>query len=343
MTPIVVTGAAGFIGFHLCRRLLDAGHDVLGVDNLNEYYDLTLKGCRLAHLRADSRFLFEKLDLEDAKAFGDLIGAIKPETLIHLAAQAGVLYSITRPQAYVSNITGFLTVLEACRHHAVSHLIYASSSSVYGINSKAPFSEHDAAGHPLSLYAATKRANELMAHSYAHLYGIPTTGLRLFTVYGPWGRPDMAYFKFTNAILKGEPIDVYNDGQMKRDFTYIDDAITLIAGLIPKAPLPDPHFDPHRPDPAASTAPYRIYNVGNHAPVTLARLIEAIETALGRKAQQRLLPMQPGDVPATFADIQDIATVIGFRPETTIEQGIARFVDWYRKFYNSPSGDECLG
>jgi UDP-glucuronate 4-epimerase len=340
MSPIVVTGAAGFIGYHVCRRLLGLGQRVLGIDNLNNYYDASLKEARLAGLTAEPNFFFKRLDLDDARAFLEAVGDVEPQAMIHLAAQAGVRYSLSQPHAYLSNVAGFLSVLEACRHYPVDHLIYASSSSVYGANEKVPFSEHDSADHPVSLYAATKRANELMAHAYAHLYGIRSTGLRFFTVYGPWGRPDMAYFKFTKAIAQGEPIDVYNFGRMERDFTYIDDVVTAIVHLIPNPPSPDSDFNFGHPDPAISASPHRIYNIGNHAPVTLERFIAAIETALGRKAKQRLLPMQPGDVPATYAEVQDITKAVGFSPSTTIEDGITRFVDWYRTYYGEPMLEE---
>jgi UDP-glucuronate 4-epimerase len=308
---IIITGAAGFIGFHVAERLLRAGWSIAGVDNLNSYYDPSLKEARLARLRAHSGFEFAKLDLENSPAFRDLMARFAPDAVIHLAAQAGVRYSLDHPEAYLSNVSGFLTVLEACRHHPVSHLIYASSSSVYGMNGKIPFSEHDIADHPVSLYAATKRANELMAHTYAHLYGTAATGLRFFTVYGPWGRPDMAYFKFARAIAAGEPIEVYNDGRMERDFTYIDDVVDALVSLIGKPPTPDPGFDRARPDPARSDAPHRLFNIGNNAPVTLSRFIEAVESAFGRKAQRRLLPMQSGDVPRTYADIDELAGVGG--------------------------------
>ena len=330
---IIVTGAAGFIGYHVAERLLRDGWTVAGVDNLNSYYDVGLKEARLARLRPSPRFDFAKLDLEDGPAFRALMSRFAPQAVIHLAAQAGVRYSLDCPEAYVSNISGFLTVLEGCRHAPVDHLIYASSSSVYGMNGAIPFSEHDPADHPVSLYAATKRANELMAHTYAHLFGVRATGLRFFTVYGPWGRPDMAYFKFTRAIAAGDPIDVYNDGLMQRDFTYIDDVVHGIVQLIEKPPSPDPGFDRLCPDPARAAAPHRVFNIGNNAPVTLVRFIEAIETALGRKARKRLLPMQPGDVPITYANVDNLASAVGFSPGTSIEDGIARFVAWYREFY----------
>jgi UDP-glucuronate 4-epimerase len=334
--PIVVTGAAGFIGFHLCRRLLRDGHPVLGVDSLNDYYDVTLKEARLRELRGEPNFAFQRLDLTDSEAFLAVMAETRPQVVVHLAAQAGVRFSLDCPHAYGANVTGFLSVLEGCRHHPVGHLIYASSSSVYGANAKVPFSEHDIADHPVSLYAATKRANELMAHAYAHLYGVPATGLRFFTVYGPWGRPDMAYFNFTRAIVEGRPIDVFNEGRMERDFTYIDDVVEGIVRLIPRPPSPDRKFDRRRPDPASAAAPHRIYNIGNNAPVTLTRFIAALEAALGQKAERRLLPMQPGDVPATYADIDDLSAAVGFAPKTTIEDGLARFVAWYRAFYAKP-------
>jgi UDP-glucuronate 4-epimerase len=331
---ILVTGAAGFIGFHVAARLAAQGVEVLGIDNVNDYYDVALKQARLSELRQHPSFRFARLDIADSEAFTREMVAFAPDVVIHLAAQAGVRYSLDHPHAYVrSNLSGFLTILEACRHHPVSHLIYASSSSVYGANEKVPFSEHDRADHPVSLYAATKRANELMAHTYAHLFGVRATGLRFFTVYGPWGRPDMAYFKFVQAIVEGRPIDVYNNGEMERDFTYIDDVVDAIVALVDHPPDADPAFDPSRPDPATAAAPFRIYNIGNHTPVRLRDFIATIETALGRKAEQRLLPMQPGDVPATYADVDDLSAAVGFSPKTPIQEGIRRFVDWYRTFY----------
>jgi UDP-glucuronate 4-epimerase len=331
---VIVTGASGFIGYHLCERLLANGVHVLGVDNMNAYYAPRLKQARLARLQTWPNFSFSKLDLADGPAFLAAMTEFEPHNLVHLAAQAGVRHSIDKPEIYVeSNVVGFLSVLEACRRHPVAHLIYASSSSVYGENGKVPFSEHDIADHPVSLYAATKRSNELMAHAYAHLFAIPATSLRFFTVYGPWGRPDMAYYRFTRAILAGEPIDVFNDGRMERDFTYIDDVVAAIAALLTRPPKPNPHFNPLAPDPATSTSPHRIYNIGNHTPVPLARFIKAVETACGRVAVQRPLPMQPGDVPRTFAAVQDLADAVGFAPETTIEVGIERFVAWYRDFH----------
>ena len=331
---ILVTGAAGFIGYHVATALLQEGRVVIGVDNLTPYYDPKLKEARLAELAKHNGFSFIKLDLADRQATADLFAQYKFPHVVHLAAQAGVRYSLENPRAYASaNLDGFLSILEACRHNPVDHLVYASSSSVYGANAKVPFSEHDGADHPVSLYAATKRANELMAHSYSHLYGIPTTGLRFFTVYGPWGRPDMAYFKFTKAILEGRPIDVYAEAEMSRDFTYVDDIREAIVRLAGKPAQADPDFDLARPDPATGAAPYRIYNIGNHTPVRLDRFIAVVEEACGRKAIKRHLPAQPGDVPATYADVSDLAARVGFSPDTPIEHGIARFVDWYRSFY----------
>jgi UDP-glucuronate 4-epimerase len=331
---ILVTGAAGFVGFHVAARLAAQGVAVFGIDNVNDYYDVSLKEARLSELRQYPSFRFVRLDIAEAGAFAREMAAFAPDVVIHLAAQAGVRYSLDHPQAYVhSNVSGFLAILEACRHHPVSHLIYASSSSVYGANAKVPFSEHDGADHPVSLYAATKRANELMAYTYAHLFGVPATGLRFFTVYGPWGRPDMAYFKFVQAIVEGRPIDVYNNGEMERDFTYIDDVVEAIVALVVHPPRADPDFDPQRPDPATAAVPYRLYNIGNHTPVRLSDFIATIEAALGRKAEWRLLPMQPGDVPATYTGVEDLAAAVGFAPKTPIEEGIRRFIEWYRGFY----------
>ncbi|MGO4735534.1 NAD-dependent epimerase [Bosea sp. 2KB_26] len=331
---VLLTGAAGFVGFHVTEALLAQGVQVLGIDNLTPYYDPALKQARLDRLTPRNGFSFEQLDIAEYDAFQNAFALFRPDAVIHLAAQAGVRYSLENPRAYASaNLDGFLSVLEACRHHPVRHLIYASSSSVYGANAKVPFSEHDGADHPVSLYAATKRANELMAHSYAHLYGIPVTGLRFFTVYGPWGRPDMAYFKFTKAILEGRPIDVYAESEMSRDFTYIDDVSEAIVRLIGEPPIPSPDFNPASPDPATAAAPYRIYNIGNHTPVRLDRFIAVIEAACGRKATKRHLPMQPGDVPATYADVSALAARVGFSPSTSIEDGIRHFADWYRDFY----------
>ncbi len=331
---VLLTGAAGFVGFHVAEALLDRGVEVLGIDNLAPYYDPALKQARLDRLLARNGFSFERIDIADYDAVLAAFAAFRPQVVIHLAAQAGVRYSLENPRAYAaSNLDGFLSVLEACRHNPVDHLVYASSSSVYGANAKVPFSEHDGADHPISLYAATKRANELMAHSYAHLYGIPTTGLRFFTVYGPWGRPDMAYFKFTKAILEGRPIDVYDEAAMSRDFTYVDDireAIVRLAGLPPRA---NPDAAKAEADPATAAAPWRLYNIGNHTPVRLDHFIATIEAACGRKAIKRHLPAQPGDVQATYADVADLAARVDFRPDTPIETGIARFVAWYREFY----------
>lgn len=330
---VLVTGAAGFVGFHVTQALLAAGARVAGFDSVNDYYDVRLKQSRL-ELLINPLFSFTHAKLEQTGALADLFTAFQPEIVIHLAAQAGVRYSLENPSAYVdANISGFLAVLEACRRHPVSHLIYASSSSVYGLNEKTPFSEHDGADHPVSLYGATKRANELMAHSYAHLFGIPATGLRFFTVYGPWGRPDMAYYLFTKAIFAGEPIRLFNHGRMRRDFTYIDDVVTAILRLIPRPPAPNPAFDATRADPASARAPHRVYNIGNHTPVELERMIVAIETATGLPAQRVMAPMQPGDVVATYADVDDLMAAVGFSPSTSIEDGIARFVAWYRAYY----------
>lgn len=319
---------------HTCERLLARGLRVVGVDNLNAYYDVTLKKARLARLQDHSGFRFKRLDIADAGALGRLFEAVRPERVIHLAAQAGVRHSLVDPHAYAdANLKGFLNVLEGCRRHAVQHLVYASSSSVYGGNTTLPFSEHQSVDHPISLYAATKKANELMAHSYSHLFGLPTTGLRLFTVYGPWGRPDMALFRFTRAMLEGRPIDVFNHGRMLRDFTYIDDIVEGIVRVSDKPATPDPDFDPAHPDPATARAPYRVFNLGNHTPVPLMDYIEALEHALGRTAQKNFLPLQPGDVPATAADIDALEAWVGFRPSTPVRVGVQRFVDWYLHYH----------
>ena len=329
----LVTGAAGFIGFHTCRRLLACGVHVLGIDDLNTYYDVALKQARLAQLEGAAGFAFERCDVADKQRLLALVEAFKPDYVVHLAAQAGVRFSLQDPSAYVRcNVEGFLAILEACRAHPVRHLIYASSSSVYGGNSKVPFCETDRVDNPRSLYAVTKRANELMAHTYAHLFGIPASGLRFFTVYGPWGRPDMAYFTFTKAILEGRPIDVFNNGQMQRDFTYIDDVVEAIKRLIPLAPGLAATSDPN-PDQAGEGVAHRLYNVGSHAPVALGQFIAVIEAALGRKAELRLLPMQPGDVPLTYANIARLAAAVDFAPRTPLAEGISRFVAWYREFY----------
>jgi UDP-glucuronate 4-epimerase len=335
MKKILVTGAAGFIGFHLCQRLLARGEQVIGIDNLNPYYDVSLKQNRLTQLLPLPNFSFQKLDLVDQKGMAELFSEANFDVVVNLAAQAGVRYSIQNPYAYTdSNIIGFINVLEGCRHSGVKHLVFASSSSVYGANTKIPFSVHNSVDHPLSLYAATKKANELMAHTYSHLYGLPTTGLRFFTVYGPWGRPDMALFLFTKAILAGQPIEVFNYGKMKRDFTYIDDIVEGVVRAIDKIPEPNPTWAGDVPDPATSKAAYKLYNIGNNQPVELMRFIEVLEACLGRQAQKNMLSLQPGDVPVTYADIDDLFNDVGFKPNTPIEIGIERFVDWYRSYYN---------
>jgi UDP-glucuronate 4-epimerase len=331
----LVTGAAGFIGYHVTERLLDAGHRVVGIDNLNDYYDVNLKLARLGRLETNSDFTFIKLDLADRQGMADLFAAHHFERVIHLGAQAGVRYSLENPLAYAdSNLVGHLNVLEGCRHNKVGHLLYASSSSVYGLNRKMPFAADDSVDHPLSLYAATKKANELMSHTYSHLYNLPTTGLRFFTVYGPWGRPDMALFKFTKAILSGESIDVYNHGEMRRDFTYIDDIAEAIVRLQSVIPTVDKNWTVEQGSAASSSAPYRVYNIGNSQPVKLMEYISALERALGITATKNLMPMQPGDVLETSADTQPLYEVIGFKPQTSVDEGIARFVAWYRAFYN---------
>jgi len=332
--PILVTGVAGFIGFHLARRLLDDGQSVIGIDNLNDYYDVSLKEARLALLRERDRFEFVKLDLANKIGMESLFAANRFRRVVHLAAQAGVRYSLTNPHAYVdSNLVGFLHILEGCRARQVPHLVYASSSSVYGANTAMPFSVHHNVDHPLSLYAASKKANELMAHTYAHLYGLPCTGLRFFTVYGPWGRPDMALFTFTRKILAGEPIDVYNYGKHKRDFTYIDDIIEGVVRVMDHIPAPDDGWNSDRPNPGTSSAPWRVYNIGNNQPVELERYIEVIEQCLGRTAERNLLPMQPGDVPDTCADVSALEADVGYAPSTPIEDGIRAFIEWYREYY----------
>jgi len=334
--PILVTGAAGFIGYHLSTRLLAAGRRVVGLDNLNEYYDVRLKRARLERLRALPGFEFAHLDLADRDGVASLFAARRFARVFNLAAQAGVRYSLAHPHAYVdSNVTGFLNVLEGCRHHGVGHLLYASSSSVYGGNTRMPFTVHDDVDHPLSIYAATKRANELMAHSYSHLFGVPCTGLRFFTVYGPWGRPDMSLFIFTRAILEGRPIDLFNHGRHRRDFTYVDDVVAATAALLDRLPERDPEWDAGHADPAATSAPFRLLNIGSHRPVELTRVIELLERELGRTAEVRLLPMQPGDVEATYADVSELHDVVGQVPETTIEEGIRRFVAWYREYHDA--------
>jgi len=330
----LITGAAGFIGYHLSERLCREGWQVTGIDNLNSYYDVRLKKARLDQLLKNNLFSFSKIDLSDKSGMEALFKKEKIDVVVNLAAQAGVRYSLTNPHAYIqSNIVGFLNLLECCRHHPIGHLVFASSSSVYGANTRMPFSVHDNVDHPVSLYAATKKADELMAHTYSHLYGLPVTGLRFFTVYGPWGRPDMALFLFTRAILEGKPIQVFNHGRMQRDFTYIDDIIEGVFRVMKRIPEPDPGWDGNSPDPGTSSAPYRLYNIGNNNPVSLMDFIVAIETALGKTAQKIFVDLQPGDVPATYADIDDLAHDVGFKPETAIEDGIQRFVDWYRDYY----------
>jgi UDP-glucuronate 4-epimerase len=331
---ILVTGAAGFIGFHTAKALLERGDEVIGVDNLNAYYDPKLKAARLAILEADRRFRFETLDIADRPAMERLFDGERFDRVVHLAAQAGVRHSIRDPHLYVqSNITGFLHVLEGCRTQGVRHLVYASTSSVYGANLHMPFSEKQNVDHPLTLYAATKKANESMAHSYSSLYGLPTTGLRFFTVYGPWGRPDMALFLFTRHILAGTPIDVFNEGHHRRDFTYIDDIVRGVLAVLDRTAAPDPGWDADRPEPDSSYAPYRIYNLGNQRPVTLLRYIEVLEDCLGRKAKKNLKPLQPGDVPDTWADVASLARDVGYQPQTDLEEGVKRFVEWYLGYY----------
>jgi UDP-glucuronate 4-epimerase len=331
---ILVTGAAGFIGFHVCKRLLQDGHEVHGLDSVNNYYDVGIKEARIRILSENPRFRLHRIELADQGAVASAFSAHKPEFVVNLAAQAGVRYSLTNPRAYIdSNITGFLHVLEGCRHNSVKHLVFASSSSVYGLNTAMPFSCHHNVDHPISLYAATKKANELMAHSYSHLYSLPTTGLRFFTVYGPWGRPDMALFLFTKAILEGKPIDVFNNGKMRRDFTYVDDIVEGVVRLISKPASGNPNWTTDAPDCATSRAPYRLYNIGNHSPVDLLRFIEIIEECVGKKAVRRMLPLQAGDVPASYADVADLMNDVGFAPSTPIEVGVRRFVDWYRTYY----------
>lgn len=332
---ILVTGAAGFIGFHTAKRLLERGDDVVGLDNLNEYYDVTLKRARLALLEPYGNFKFAKLDLADRAAMAELFERERFDRVVHLAAQAGVRYSIEAPFTYTdSNVTGTLSVLEGCRHNGVEHLVFASTSSVYGANTKMPFSVHQNVDHPLSLYAATKKANELMAHTYASLYKLPCTGLRFFTVYGPYGRPDMALFLFTKNILAGKPIDVFNYGKHRRDFTYVDDIVGGVIAALDRVAAPDPSWSGDEPDPATSSAPYRIYNIGNQQPVELMRYIEVLEECLGRKAEKNMLPLQLGDVPDTWADVEDLVADVGYRPSTPVEVGVRRFVDWYLDYYD---------
>jgi UDP-glucuronate 4-epimerase len=331
---ILVTGAAGFIGFHTAKALLDRSDEVVGLDNMNDYYDVTLKQARLARLKSHDRFSFVKGDIANRETVNRLFAEHRPQRVIHLAAQAGVRHSLTHPGEYAqSNLVGFLNILEACRHQKVEHLVYASSSSVYGGNTHTPYSVHDNVDHPLSFYGATKKSNELMAHCYAHLYQLPVTGLRFFTVYGPWGRPDMALFKFVRNILADEPIDVYNEGRHARDFTYIDDIVEGVVRTVDRVAVPNPDWSSEHPDPGTSSAPYRLYNIGNHSPVALMDFIGHIETELGRKARKNFLPLQPGDVPSTYADIATLKADVGFEPRMPIEEGIRRFVAWCRDFY----------
>ncbi|HSR39711.1 MAG TPA: NAD-dependent epimerase [Phnomibacter sp.] len=350
---ILVTGAAGFIGFHLSKRLVNDGHEVIGLDSINDYYDVNLKFGRLSAAGierekieygrlvqsiAHSNYAFVQLQLEEREAVMQLFAQHSFDAVVNLAAQAGVRYSVTNPHAYVdANVVGFMNLLEGCRHHHVGHLVYASTSSVYGLNEKSPFSPKEAADHPISLYAATKKANEMMAHVYSHLYGLPTTGLRFFTVYGPWGRPDMALFLFTKAILENRPIDVFNYGKMQRDFTYVDDIVEGIVRVIQQPAKSNEHWDPQHPESDSSSAPYRIYNIGNSAPVSLMEYIEAIESKLGRTAEKNLLPLQPGDVTSTYADTTSLEQDFGYKPETTVREGVSRFIDWYLSFFQPQS------
>lgn len=331
---ILLTGVAGFIGMHTAIRLIEDGHQVIGIDNLNSYYDISLKQARLEHIGRSQAFSFTRADLSDRQAVEDIFASNQPETVINLAAQAGVRYSLEDPHSYIeSNITGFTHILEGCRHYDVQHLVYASSSSVYGLNGEMPFSEQSSADHPVALYGATKKANEVLAHSYSHLFNLPTTGLRFFTVYGPWGRPDMALFSFTRDILEGRPIDIYNHGNMMRDFTYIDDIVEGVVQTAYHPARPDPDFDPRHPDSGTSSAPWRIFNIGNGQPVQLMDYITALETALGIEAKKNFMPIQPGDVPATWADTSRLDNWVGFRPDTPVTDGVTRFVDWYRTYY----------
>ncbi|MDB2390485.1 NAD-dependent epimerase [Alphaproteobacteria bacterium] len=335
---ILLTGAAGFIGMHCSLRLLARGDHVVGVDNLNDYYDVSLKQARLARLTSDDNFSFHQISIEDKEAMESLFAAQKPDRVIHLAAQAGVRYSLTNPHAYIdANLQGFINVLEGCRHNDVAHLAYASSSSVYGGNVAMPFSEHHNIDHPVSLYAATKKANELMAHTYSHLYDLPTTGLRFFTVYGPWGRPDMALFLFTKAMMEGREIDVFNNGEMVRDFTYIDDIVEGVIRVLDKAATPNPDYDASIPNPATAAAPYRVFNIGNGNPTPLMAYIGALESALGIEAKKNFMPMQPGDVPATSADTTELGKWVGFQPDTEVRDGVQHFVDWYLGYYGRNS------
>ena len=331
---VLITGSAGFIGSQLALRLLDRGDEVIGIDNLNDYYDVSLKETRLARISSHDNFTEARISIEDRPAVEAVFAEHQPDRVVNLAAQAGVRYSLENPHSYVdSNIVGFMNILEGCRHNGVEHLVYASSSSVYGANTNMPFSIHNNVDHPLSMYAATKKANELMAHTYSHLYDLPTTGLRFFTVYGPWGRPDMALFLFTRKILAGEPIDVFNYGKHRRDFTYIDDIVEGVIRTLDRIAPPNPDWNGDTPDPGTSLAPYRLYNIGNNQPVELMHYIKVLEDCLGKKAEMNMLPLQPGDVPDTYADVQDLVADVDYKPETTVEDGIARFVKWYRDYY----------
>ena len=331
---VLITGSAGFIGSQLALRLLDRGDEVIGIDNLNDYYDVSLKEARLARISSHDNFTEARISIEDRPAVETVFAEHQPDRVVNLAAQAGVRYSLANPHSYVdSNIDGFMNILEGCRHNGVEHLVYASSSSVYGANTNMPFSIHNNVDHPLSMYAATKKANELMAHTYSHLYDLPTTGLRFFTVYGPWGRPDMALFLFTRKILAGEPIDVFNYGKHRRDFTYIDDIVEGVIRTLDRIATPNPDWNGDTPDPGTSLAPYRLYNIGNNQPVELMHYIKVLEDCLGKKAEMNMLPLQPGDVPDTYADVQDLVADLGYKLENTVEDGVTRFVDWYRVYY----------
>jgi UDP-glucuronate 4-epimerase len=333
---VLITGSAGFIGSALALRLMDRGDEVIGIDNLNDYYDVELKKARLARTTANAAYTDVRVDLEDRDGVAETFRQYRPQRVVNLAAQAGVRYSLENPHAYVdTNLVGFTNILEGCRHNGVEHLVYASSSSVYGSNTRMPFSVHDNVDHPVSLYAASKKANELMAHTYSHLYRIPTTGLRFFTVYGPWGRPDMALFMFTRNILAGKPIDVFNYGNHRRDFTYIDDIVEGVVRVLDRVPEPNPDWNGDAPDSASSNAPYRLYNIGNNQPVELMHYIEVLEACLGMQAEKNMLPLQPGDVPATYADVTDLVRDVGYKPDMSVEQGIARFVAWYRDYYRA--------
>jgi len=337
--PILVTGAAGFIGYHLSEKLLEEGHAVVGVDCVNDYYDVSLKRDRLKNLAAKKGFSFEEVNIADREAIGEVFKRYQVEYVVNLAAQAGVRYSLTHPEAYIdSNVTGFVNILECSRHNKIKHLVYASSSSVYGANKKMPFSVKDNIDHPVSLYAATKKANELLAHSYAANFGLPSSGLRFFTVYGPWGRPDMALFLFTKAILEGKPIDVYNYGKMKRDFTYVGDVVEGISRLLRVVPEGNKDWDAMSPDPSSSFAPYKVFNIGNNSPVELMDYIKQVENNLGKEAEKNLMPIQTGDVPETYADVKALMDTVGYKPETTIEEGIKKFIDWYKWYYKVNDG-----